>query len=107
MTHMIGLICAATVCGNLPLVLQKLLDNEGQNSFLKAVVHLLYWSQFSLDFVIYAASNKQYREAYLLFLKEARLKCLCCTVAAGPLSSSGGTSDQIQLREQRAIKMTD
>jgi hypothetical protein len=29
--------------------------------------------QYSLNFVVYAASNKQYREAYLLFLREAVL----------------------------------
>jgi hypothetical protein len=33
------------------------------------IIFSLYWMQFSFNFVVYAASNKQYREAYLLFLQ--------------------------------------
>ncbi len=38
-------------------------------------ITLVYWSQFSSDFIIYAASNKQYRDAYLLLLSEAYSAC--------------------------------
>ena len=77
MTSMIGLICACTVACNLPPVLLKILDNEGEGVALRSVMYLIYWSQFSIDFVLYAASNKQYREAYLLLLKAILRHCYC------------------------------
>ena len=42
-----------------------------QTSYLKTpLVTSLFWMQSSVNFILYAASNKQYREAYFLFLRE-------------------------------------
>ncbi len=78
MTHMLCLICATTVLSNIPAVVLKFVDSEGTgNAASKAAVQLIYFGQFSVDFVVYAASNKQYREAYLLLLEDFG-SCLFC-----------------------------
>ncbi len=47
------------------------------------MVEAVYFTQYSLNFLVYAFSNKQYREAYLLFLRDA---CRC--IARKPISPS-------------------
>ena len=45
-------------------------------------VHLvglcIYWLQYSLNFIIYAARIEQYRKAYILFLGEVVISTLLC-----------------------------
>ena len=71
MTRMVCLICTCTVMCNLPKGILKVADFRGELSLLRGLVTFLYWSQFSGDFIIYAASNKQYREAYMLLISDA------------------------------------
>ncbi len=70
MTRMICLMCTYTVLCNAPKVLLKMTDFEGELTVVRTLATAIYWSQFSGDFVIYAGSNKQYREAYLLLLND-------------------------------------
>ena len=62
-------MCTCTVLTNLPMGLLKLADFHGELIVLRSVVMMIYWSQFCTDFIVYAASNKRYREAYLLLFK--------------------------------------
>jgi hypothetical protein len=80
MATTICIICFCYLCCNVPPVFIRIFDvNLG---FLSHFLSSFYWMQYSLNFVVYAASNKQYREAYLLFLREA-VFCLD-REAAGP-----------------------
>ena len=78
MTTMMCLICATTLFSNVPIIVTKIVDSESEFKSVKAVLQFFYWSQFSVDFLVYAASNKQYREAYLLFIKNVPCRCCCC-----------------------------
>ena len=42
------------------------------NSYIAVPVYCLYWSQYSLNFFIYAARSDQYRKAYLYFLQTVK-----------------------------------
>ena len=75
MTRMMCLICVATLISNLPGMLVKLIDRESKYEALRLLGVLFYWSQFNMDFAIYAASNKQYREAYLLLVNDTLAVC--------------------------------
>ena len=93
------------------------MNHPVQNQYfsgLKSCWTLLY----SLNFVVYAGSNKQYREAYLLYLREA-VFCLdreaaatssAANKAAFPLSSlkksgcSGRSSSQCSDHQHRHIR---
>ena len=77
---MMGMVCTATLLVNIPIVLVKVVDSEGKNPALWSIAHLFYWLQFSTDFFIYSASNKQYREAYILLMKVIWRK-ICCRYA--------------------------
>ena len=46
-------------------------DASHGNQYVILLVTSLFWMQSSVNFILYAASNKQYREAYFLFLREA------------------------------------
>ena len=52
-----------------------MLDLKGDNVWLRTLAYALYWSQFSVDFLIYARSNKQYRE-YIMLIRD--MCCCCC-----------------------------
>jgi hypothetical protein len=83
MTKTICIICLCYLLCNFPVVFIRIFDID-----LGIIRHFLssfYWMQYSFNFVVYAASNKQYREAYLLFLREA-VFCLD-REAMGPTSS--------------------
>ncbi len=75
MTRMVFLMCTYTMLCNLPKVFLKLADFEGEQRAVRSIATAFYWSQFSGDFIIYAASNKQYREAYLLLLRDISMVC--------------------------------
>ncbi len=83
-------MCTCTVLCNLPKVVLKLVDFSGEMAVVTCLSKLLYWLQFSGDFLIYAASNKQYREAYLLLLTD-----ICC--ACKKTSAEG--QNQMQLAQ--------
>ena len=55
-----------------------MLDRKGDNFWLRTLAYALYWSQFSVDFIIYVRSNKQYREAYIMLIRDM---CCCCCIA--------------------------
>ena len=44
--------------------------NDSAFYYIYFISYCLYWSQYSLNFFIYAARNKQYRRAYIYFLKK-------------------------------------
>ncbi len=71
MTTTICTICVLYLVCNLPVMLLKMVGSEYELTYVRFIFSLLYWFQYSLNFFVYAASNKQYREAYLLFLREA------------------------------------
>ena len=75
MTRTIGTICAAFLVCNLPAIIHKALDPRGTCLFLSHAFKVLFHVNYSFNFVIYAASSRQYREAYLLFLNDCILSC--------------------------------
>ena len=59
---MVCSICASYVVCNTPVFILRGLGMDHSNPFLFAAAQSLFWTQYSMNFVIYAASNKQYRK---------------------------------------------
>ena len=59
-------MCAAYLASNLPKILLKGSRTDLAYPALDAASENVFLLQFTANFLIYAASNKQYREAYLL-----------------------------------------
>jgi hypothetical protein len=55
------------ICNVTPVVGRTLGMDSG---WLYNLLHSVYWMQYSMNVFVYATSNKQYREAYHLFLRE-------------------------------------
>jgi hypothetical protein len=68
MTTTICIICLCSILFNVSAIVIRTLDID--TGHLNNLFHSLYWLQFSFNVFVYAASNKQYREAYRLFLRE-------------------------------------
>ena len=66
-------LCMAYLICNVPIIIYKGVYGNSifGNSYVILFVSALFWMQSSVNFFIYAGSNKQYREAYFLFLKDA------------------------------------
>ena len=75
LSYMVYLICLSNLMSTLPAIVAKVIDSEGKYVAVRALFKSLHWLQYSTDFLIYAASNRQYRQAYVLFLKTC---CCCC-----------------------------
>ena len=73
MAKTIGIICIAYLICNTPKIVFKSLWGNDHNDqvFLRLIFSSLFWAQCSFNFVIYAASNKQFREAYFMFVRVA------------------------------------
>ena len=71
MAKTICTVCMGYLVCNMPIMIYR--HTIGQNAkgspYLKLIFATLYWVQCSVNFIIYAASNKQYREAYFMFLR--------------------------------------
>ncbi len=80
---MIGVICLSYIVLNFPATFVKMVDPGSNYVWLSYASKFLYFSKYSANFLIYCASNAQYREAYLLFLKEVLLG-RCGTSRQGP-----------------------
>jgi hypothetical protein len=71
MTSTISIICLCYFfCNVSTIVCITLGINVG---WLYNFLHSFYWMQYSFNVFVYAARNKQYREAYILFLREVVL----------------------------------
>ena len=66
---MVGAICASYILCNIPVFVIKVLDLDHSHPYLFATLMSLFWTQYSMNFVIYAASNKQYRCVSLVLQK--------------------------------------
>ena len=64
MAKTICTICMSYLVCNLPIITLKFISGNDNNDIphIRLVISLLFWLQYSLNFVLYAASNKQYRE---------------------------------------------
>ena len=69
-------VCMGYLVCNMPIMIYKHTRGKNANDspYLKLAFATLYWFQCSFNFIIYAASNKQYREAYFMFLRVAVFK---------------------------------
>ena len=76
MAKTICTVCMGYLVCNMPIMIFRHTMGKKANDFpyLKLVCATLYWFQCSFNFIIYAASNKQYREAYFMFLRVAVFK---------------------------------
>ena len=73
MAKTICTVCMGYLICNMPIIVYKLIrgKNVNDNPYLLLIFSSLFWVQCSFNFIIYAASNKQYREAYFMFLRVA------------------------------------
>ena len=65
MAKTIATVCMGYLICNMPIMIYKysMGKNANDSPYLKLGFATLYWVQCSFNFIIYAASNKQYREA--------------------------------------------
>ena len=76
LTVMVCAVCTSYLIDNLPAVGLRIINqNYMESPVLASICDNIFGTQFTLNFVAYAASNKQYREAYLLFIQEV---VFCC-----------------------------
>jgi hypothetical protein len=68
---------------------------------LNNLVFSLHWIQFSFNFVVYAASNKQYREAYLMFLQDF----VFCQQSRGRQNDQGGKPDSKEKNQNKSSNL--
>lgn len=61
------------------MTLRNMIDNNTTSQESLLIIFIIYWSQYTVNFLIYVVSSKQYRKAYILFLKVAfyKIKSLC------------------------------
>ena len=73
MAKTICTVCMGYLICNMPIIVYKLIggDKVNDNPYLHLIFASLFFVQCSFNFIIYAASNKQYREAYFMFLRVA------------------------------------
>ena len=76
MAKTICTVCMGYLVCNMPIMIYRhtIGKNAKGSPYLKLIFATLYWVQCSVNFIIYAASNKQYREAYFMFLRVAVFK---------------------------------
>ena len=65
-TWTLCLLCCCYIIFVGPIVLSTLTGVQGQ---LNLLCFILYWFQYSTNFIIYAAKSEQYRRAYRLYLR--------------------------------------
>ena len=65
---MILVVCFVYVAANLPKVVIKATRADAELPYLALALDNVLLLQFTGNFVVYAASNKQYREAYLTLI---------------------------------------
>ncbi len=102
MTRTIGIICASYIACNVPPILLKIISPTSKLFGLGRFTRFMHESKYSLNFAIYAASNKQYREAYLLFLSDAR-RTLCKQVRSDSVASAANTTQNPQQVIKHAV----
>lgn len=68
LTQSILLICICYAVFVVPLTLTNLLDPNTIRTDVLHFFYCLYWTQYCINFVVYAALSKQYRKAYKFYL---------------------------------------
>ena len=73
MAKTICTVCMGYLICNMPIIVYKLIGgkNVNDNPYLLLLFSSLFYAQCSFNFIIFATSNKQFREAYFMFLKVA------------------------------------
>ncbi len=71
---MILAICACYLLCNAPFMCLAVSGVGKELPTLRKLLENVFLGQYSANFVVYAASNKQYREAYLFFLNTVLLR---------------------------------
>ena len=74
MTGAIVLLCAAFVIFVAPIALMSMFDPYVTHPILYLLAFMIYWFQYSLNFVIYSARSEQYRNALKDFLVEVKCR---------------------------------
>ena len=67
------LICFCFLAFILPFTICDILEETGVvdiNHSVRIVTLYFYWLQYTVNFIIYAATSEQYRKAYFYFLKK-------------------------------------
>ena len=65
-TWALSLLCLCYIVFVGPIVITTLAGFQGQINLL---CFILYWFQYSTNFIIYAAKSEQYRRAYRLYMR--------------------------------------
>ena len=102
LTVMVCAVCASYLIANLPAVGLRIINqNYVESPVLASVCDNIFGTQFTLNFVVYAASNEQYREAYLLFIQEV----VFCS--RGRWSQSSGRIHDAEMLNVERRRQTD
>ena len=70
LTFTIFLLCVASAVFVTPLTVTSIVVPHSDKSYIYLVTYLIYWNQYTFNFVIYSASNEQYRRAYFSLLRD-------------------------------------
>ena len=73
------MICFCYFLFVVPMALVNMVDDNADYPRVHLSLFCLYWLQYSLNFVVYAARGEQYRKAYSYFLKRVSIMFQCCT----------------------------
>lgn len=68
MTWTILLVCISYFVFVMPISLLNIFDAEVVSPASHVIAFCIYWSQYSLNCVVYAVRSDQYRKAYVCFL---------------------------------------
>ena len=88
MTSTILMLSLAFIVFVLPITLASLFDPNVTAPNFYLVAFIIYWNQYSLNFIIYSARSEQYQKAYLGFLKSLK-HWICGRSEARRLTSTG------------------
>ena len=69
MTWTILLVCISYFVFVMPISLLNIFDAEVVSPASHVIAFCIYWSQYSLNCVVYAVRSDQYRKAYVCFLR--------------------------------------
>ena len=70
MTFTVFVVCFVFTLTCMPATFWTLIDAKTESQVPLTVVLMVYWTQYAINFMIYALTSKQFRKAYLLLIKD-------------------------------------
>ena len=73
----------------MPMTLRNMIDRNTKSALASLIIFLIYWSQYTINFIIYAACSKQYRRAYIMVLRLTHNRIKGCFKRHKPVGVRG------------------